>query len=90
MALPSFVRLRVYQLMLIFFCSQSPPGSTQLTRVYTAFAEANGRVLDVDAILKDINDPTDSYNHTNVELLVDLLVRKRFIKRGRNGWRLRV
>ncbi|GAB5585387.1 hypothetical protein Unana1_00287 [Umbelopsis nana] len=69
---------------------QSPPGSTQLTRVYTAFAEANGRVLDVDAILKDINDPTDSYNHTNVELLVDLLVRKRFIKRDRNGWRLRV
>ncbi|KAI9289543.1 hypothetical protein BC943DRAFT_314602 [Umbelopsis sp. AD052] len=69
---------------------QSPPGSTQLTRVYTTFAEANGRVLDVDDILKEINDHTDFYNRTNVELLVDLLVRKRFIKRDRNGWRLRV
>ncbi|KAH8549795.1 hypothetical protein BGW37DRAFT_558790 [Umbelopsis sp. PMI_123] len=69
---------------------QSPPGSTQLTRVYTTFTEANGRVLDVDDILKEINDHTDFYNRTNVELLVDLLVRKRFIKRDRNGWRLRV
>lgn len=58
--------------------------------MYTAFAEANGRVLDVDDILKEINDHTDFYNRTNVELLVDLLVRKRFIKRDRNGWRLRV
>ncbi|KAG2177793.1 hypothetical protein INT43_003040 [Umbelopsis isabellina] len=67
---------------------QSPPGSTQLTRVYNTFAEANGKPLNIEDVLEQINDPT--YNRTSIELLVDLLVRKRFIKREKHGWRLRV
>ncbi|KAG0175509.1 DASH complex subunit ask1 [Apophysomyces sp. BC1034] len=65
---------------------RTPPGSTQLTAVYCLFADRPGQMLTKDDVLGLLPD----YGHETVSLLVDLLARKRFLKRvGTAGWTLR-
>ena len=68
---------------------QTPPGSTQLTRIYTLFSERPAQMLTVDDVLQKVQDSTPFYNADNVKLLIDLLVRKQFLKPVNSGWTLR-
>ncbi|RUP43173.1 hypothetical protein BC936DRAFT_137515 [Jimgerdemannia flammicorona] len=74
---------------------QQPPGSTQLIRVYEAFspnldASAMAPVMTLPALKATLNrGATDEYDDDKILLLVDLLVRKRFLKRDGSGWSAR-
>lgn len=66
-----------------------PPASTQLTRIYQFFADKPGAMITVNDILKDMTDP--DYAKENVQVLINLLVRRRFLKRvgDKDAWTVR-
>lgn len=74
---------------------QQPPGSTQLARVYETFVNASdptsATALALPTLKAMLNRPggAEDYDEDKILLLVDLLVRKRFLKRDGNGWSLR-
>lgn len=68
---------------------QKPPGSTQLTRIYTVFADRPTQLLSLDDVIKIAQDAANSYNQDNVSILVDLLTRRHYLKKVGSGWTLR-
>ncbi|KAI8384334.1 DASH complex subunit Ask1-domain-containing protein, partial [Radiomyces spectabilis] len=68
---------------------QSPPGSTQLTRLHSIFADRPGQVLTMEDILTIVEDANPPYNEQNLIVLLDMLKRKKFIRKTSQGWSIR-
>ncbi|CEP12216.1 hypothetical protein [Parasitella parasitica] len=64
-----------------------PPASAQLTRIYNCFAERPGSMLTIENVLLHLSD----ISADNISLLIELLVRKKFLKKvGKNdAWTVR-
>lgn len=68
---------------------QKPPGSTQLTRIYTIFADRPTQLLSLNDVIDIAQDASNSYNQDNVSILIDLLSRRHYLKKVGSGWTLR-
>lgn len=68
---------------------RTPPGSTQLSRVYNFFAERPGEMLTIQDFLRYAD--SSEYNDTKVYILIDVLVAKKFLKRvgDKQAWTIR-
>jgi hypothetical protein len=68
---------------------RTPPNSTLLTRVFNLFSERPGQMLTLDDVITLINDK--SVSHDGVNILIDLLKRRKFLKPVGDGlaWTLR-
>jgi hypothetical protein len=68
---------------------RTPPGSSQLSRVYNFFAERPGAMLTIQDFLEYAN--SSEYNETRAYLLIDVLVSKRFLKKvgDKEAWTIR-
>ncbi|KAI9262966.1 hypothetical protein EDC94DRAFT_607923 [Helicostylum pulchrum] len=68
---------------------RTPPGSIKLTKIYNEFNKRPGTLLNVQDIIASLNDP--NYKEEFVSLLINLLARKKFIKKvgNREAWVIR-
>lgn len=68
---------------------RTPPGSIKLTKVYNEFNKRPGTLLNVQDIITALDDAT--YKEEYVSLLINLLARKKFIKKvgNREAWVIR-
>ncbi|KAI8988200.1 hypothetical protein BDF20DRAFT_910722 [Mycotypha africana] len=69
---------------------KQPPASTQLTRIYNYFADRPAQMLTAEDYLKHVNN---EYDKETVHVLINLLARKKFLKRvgdrERGAWTIR-
>jgi hypothetical protein len=68
---------------------RTPPGSSQLTRVYNFFAERPGAMLTRQDFLNYAD--SSEYSESRVKILIDVLVIKRFLKQvgDKEAWTIR-
>ncbi|KAI9313798.1 hypothetical protein BX666DRAFT_545330 [Dichotomocladium elegans] len=64
---------------------QIPPGSTKLTHVYGVFQSRPDTILTMAQLERIVPD----YDRETLELMVNLLTRKKFLRKNEQGWMLR-
>ncbi|KAI9499652.1 DASH complex subunit Ask1-domain-containing protein [Zychaea mexicana] len=69
---------------------REPPASTQLTRIYTLFADRPGRSMSADQVL-ELLENDQSFTIDRIKLFIDVLTTKKFLRKESAGrWLLRI